>query len=768
MDLPAIIPRPRRLVPADGICRHRGRDLVLHPDDAARAPVAHAASTAGLRLRPDPACPPLSARLGEAPAPSAPARAQGYALRVAADGIALAAHDAQGLAWAVHSLRQVLADGAPPCLELADWPEYRIRYHHDDVSRKQVSTMADFRRILRHLAALKISHYTPYLEDMVLLPEVPLMGEGRGAFTPAQLRELAAEGARVGVEVFPTLSLAGHQENLLRLPRYRALGARSWQPPSSFDPRHPGVRDHLRRILDAVCPCFASPFFHMCFDEVIGLDADAFAEHAGWCVRELVARGRIPLFWADMLYNHFGEELLARLPPEAVPVAWEYATADGKARAAVPRLLAHRPEAWILGGACNWGSFLHAPIAEVHTQLANWRAAAPPERIAGFGISQWGDDGYENSRDLAWPIFAVNAEQGWSGADAEPATCEARFHHLFHGDALPALAQARRLLEDGLAIPPGRAWSLHRLPAPGWVRLARAGKLPTAARLAADGRRLAEAARLLAQAERQARRERGHLVHLTVAIARIESVRRRALAARDPRAIPAARRALAAARKAHRDAWLTHNRPEGLEVSLAVFDAQDASWRSLAAKPPAVPRGWRCLDLGKAWNRCDDGVAGLPIGHAVLADVPFRFAPVGRTHGEIPAGKAVSFAIPPQPLRDLHLAMTQPRRGEERAPAARLRLLRRGHVVYEEELLAITHLCDWWAPLGQHMWAGGGLAYVDPMRVRHLLSPREPWGVTCLHRFPWPVAPVADRLELACLAGEPLQLFAATLELAAR
>jgi hypothetical protein len=66
------------------------------------------------------------------------------------------------------------------------------------------------------------------------------------------------------------------------------------------------------------------------------------------------------------------------------------------------------------------------------------------------------------------------------------------------------------------------------------------------------------------------------------------------------------------------------------------------------------------------------------------------------------------------------------------------------------------------------MWAGGGLAYVDPMRVRYLLTPNPPYGITCIHRFPWPVAPVADRLELTCLGSKPLQLFAITVQEAAR
>lgn len=765
-----LIPLPRQQTFTNGCCTVPLRVLRSHPEDAARLPLKTLAAELGLRVQADTTLPAHAAIIGSAELPDAPERAQGYALRIADTGIALQGHDAHGLVWGLQTLRQILAQAPqPPCLEIVDWPEYQIRYHHDDVSRKQISTPADFRRIIRHLASFKISHYTPYIEDMLQIPGIPLIGEGRGAFTADELRALVAEGERWQVEVFPTLSLAGHQENLLKLPRYRPLGAKTWQPASSFDPSKPAVREHLLKVIDAACPLFSSPFFHMCFDEILGLTADAFVNHVNWCTTELVKRGKIPLFWADMLYNHFGCDLLQRLHPAVIPVPWDYSTAGGKAREALPELLRFRDQTWILAGYSNWCSFLHTPLAEIQQQWRNWRKVADPTRVAAFGSSQWGDDGYENSRDLGWPLFAACAEQGWSGESGDTATVETRFQAVFHGHPLPELTQLRRLLENGLAISPNRAWKLHRLPPTGWVRLARAGKLPTATRLEGDTRRLAEANRLLARCCKLASSEQVQLGHYQVAIDRLVSVVVRALAARKPTLIPKALASLTHARASYRAAWLAHNRPENIEVSLAVFDQQTAAWRALAKPLEMVSeQGFHPLNLGRAWIINLQDIAGLPIDLTRLNGTPFRFAPVNRTHGEIAPGTTLSVALPVVPLRDLHLVVMQPRDGEEIRPGASLRLTRRGRLVYEEELLAIRHLCDWWAPLGEHMWAGGGFAYVDPLRVRYLLSPNSPYGVTCIYRFPWPAAPVADRLELTCLGNKPLQVFAITLEEAIR
>jgi len=764
-----LIPLPRHLAMSVGAYFGSVRVLRVHPADAQRLALQTMAKALGLRVQRDADLPAHTAVVGEETGVLAPAHAQGYGLRIATTGMVIHGRDELGLVWGLQTLRQILTQAKrPPCLEISDWPEYGIRYHHDDVSRKQISTSADFRRIIQQLASFKISHYTPYIEDVVQIPGIPLMGENRGAFTKDQLRDLVTEGKRWQVEVFPTLSLAGHQENLMQLPRYRGLGARTWQPPSSYDPSNPAVRAHLLKILDAVCPLFTSPLFHMCFDEILGMDADGFVAHANWCAKELVKRGKTPLLWADMLYNHFGCAVLKRLHPAIIPVAWDYSRSGGKARAAVKELLRYRKQAWILAGYNNWGSFLHEPLAETHEQWTNWRAVAPPDKVSAFGASQWGDDGYENSRDLGWPIFAACAEQGWSGDAAHAATVESRFQVNFHGHALPELTRVRRLLESGLAISPRQAWLLHRLPAPGWVRLARAGRIPTAVRLQEDVRRLAEAARLLAHCRTKAKREVAHLVHYQVAIDRLASVVARAQAARQSTRIAAAMRSLAQARRSYRGGWLAHNRAENIEVSLAVYEKQEASWRRLAIPEPRPSAPWHALNLGRTWNTCSHAIAGMPIGDVTIAGTPYRFPPINRTHAEIAPGKTVALSIPAVPIRDLHLVLTQPRDGETIRPGARLRLSRRGHVVYEEELLTIRHLCDWWAPLGEHMWAGGGFAYVDPLRVQYVLSPNPPYGLTSIQRFPWPAAPCADRLELTCLGSKPLQLFAITLEEAAR
>ncbi|MBD3239788.1 MAG: hypothetical protein GF331_04325, partial [Chitinivibrionales bacterium] len=144
--------------------------------------------------------------------PRPPRKPEGYRLIVSRKGIALTAHDLDGLFWGLTTLQQLIDDKRRvACVDITDWPAFGLRYHHDDISRKQVSKLADFKRIIRLLSYYKIKYYTPYMEDMLYLESFPDIGEGRGRLTPSEVKAIHAEARKYNVTVFPTYSLIGHQ-----------------------------------------------------------------------------------------------------------------------------------------------------------------------------------------------------------------------------------------------------------------------------------------------------------------------------------------------------------------------------------------------------------------------------------------------------------------------------------------------------------------------------------------------------------------------------
>ncbi|MFO7955706.1 MAG: hypothetical protein R6X33_01240, partial [Candidatus Brocadiia bacterium] len=226
---------------------------------------------------------------------------------------------------------------------------------------------------------------------------------------------------------------------------------------------------------------------------------------------------------------------------------------------------------------------------------------------------------------------------------------------------------------------------------------------------------------------------------------------------------------LLAVREAYKADWLRYNKRPNIEVSLAVYEEVLPTYDELVELKPAEAGrrdGFRTLDLSEHLNRSFLPVGGLPIGEKALNGVPFLFADEHHTHACLDdESREAELRFPEELVTDLHLVIAAQKRADEPEPAAVVELLKGDEVVFAEELLNIRHLCDWWAPLGEHIWAGGGMAHVDEERVRYALKPGHMYGLAETFNFPIPPGTRADGLRVRALEGEELRLFAATLEL---
>lgn len=706
----------------------------------------------------------------------APVHSQAYSLAIEPAGLTLHGHDADGFFWGLVTLEQLLLgeEGVLPCVKIRDYPTIGVRYHHDDISRKQISTVADFKRIISHLSRFKINFYTLYIEDVLHLPHFPDIGEGRGKLMPDELALLHEEALKHNVEIFPSFSLAGHHENLLRLPMYAHLARPVSHQPSTLDGTRPEVREFLSRVLDDVCPQFPSRFFQMCFDEMQGVTRDGFLEHANWCAEQLVARGKTPLMWADMIYNHWGCEMLRELHPAIVPVNWNYERNPDGEIAHLREMQRHR-NTWGLAGYMNWCQFLPNP-EDGRNNVRAWVRSLQDEPNAALGCSLWGDDGYENSRDLIWNQIAEFGELAWTGAEADAPSFERRFQSVFYGAELPAIARILHTYPTQGLLGNEQIWKLHRKN-PFALRRFMHQNPEVGARLDQMVALLETDLNAVESAQKNAKREAAHLDHLKVALLRTAQVVRRLQLARDcgvreadfARRVPQIVASIKQARNFYAEVWLRHNRLEGLEVSLGVFDRMAVFYQSLAREvetPYREPTGFQTINLNAHFNQCFLDCAGIPIGLAPVNGVPFAFADECKTHFRLEVGAPpLEIAIEPVRVADIHLIAAAPAPPDKKpAPALRVEILRQGQVILRDDLQSMRHLCDWWAPFGEHIWAGGGFQFVDPRRVREGLRPDAYFGL--MHVFgcglvgnPW-----VDAIRFSSLYSQPVELFAATLE----
>jgi hexosaminidase len=576
---------------------------------------------------------------------------EGYFLDVRTNGIAILAPSEKGKFYGVMTVLQMLRKDRKGIVvnaaTIIDYPSHRLRGISDDISRGQVSTLENFKKILRFLARCKMNMYSPYLEDMVEFTRHPLIGKGRGALTAAELTELDTYARRYHIDIVPIFQTLGHWENILAIPAY----VRYAEYPGG---RTVNVADEkvyalLEEMIGELCRSLRSPYFNIGADETrdvglgankervarLGLPAVLAAHYTR--VADIVRRhGKIPMIYGDIILKN--PSILTLIPRDIVIVDWNYDpayhydspkvfTRAGFSVLASPGVLSYR-----------------GPFLDVFNSISNiqrFSRAAHADSAVGLLISSWNDYGGEQLRELNYYGYAWGAQCAWraEGGDAASFT-KAFFSDYFGTTETDAIETAYAILAS-----PANHFS--------WFELWRHPMLPFLPRTPLKGHSPIVMERLqsitstmplvlslLAGAEKSATRNRDHFASLKF-IARLnlwfakkvetlEEVQELsrwapASAHRDSVADAIVRLSsgvlgdLADLRKEFAGLWMRTNKPEGLELLLQRYDRQAAYWRE---KIDQVRQGtfWIDPEIASAWiyhaDTRDSAQATVRVQHA--------------------------------------------------------------------------------------------------------------------------------------------------------
>ncbi|MEI6132500.1 MAG: family 20 glycosylhydrolase [Bacillota bacterium] len=721
---------------------------------------------------------------------AAPGFSEGYGASVRASGICVKGFDFEGVFWGLTTVELMLdlardyCSGAVSCCEIQDWPVIGVRGHFDDISRKRVSTIEDFKGIIRRLSRLKINHYGIYLEDFLHLRAYPDIGGYRGKLMPWEVREIVEEGELYKVNVVPFFQLIGHCENLLDMPNYAHLGRKVVQRMSSLDPKNPQARVFLKNCIEEIADLFPCKYFGMGFDETQGLTKEEFFGHANWCASELDKYGKQGIIWIDMINNHWGCDKITGLAQSLIPTNWQYQPKpDGvpfqrelnevAAKEGIGRKI------WGFGGYCNWCDFL-PKYKNVMNYADYWIIDIEKGSDAGLFYSQWGDEGYENNRDLRWNIFAYCGELSWRGDSSKREGFEERFELSLFGEVIPEfLAVNEKTDEINEKI---SYWVMHRKNANSYLRYTRLyPEIFEKAKWV-----ITETEKLISGLKKVKNHKAVAIAHhMITALTIIRSVASRYVFAieygnkpvepgsKHEQALMGIINELRDARELALKDWMINNRFEGSEVSAKVFTDMMVSYHMLLNRTVETRKGFVPVDLNGFYNTNFEDINGVPIGEAVCAGVPFSFAGIDKTQVTVGTGEVLTIDLntnSPEAvgklIKDLNLIITTPfPNPAEPEPAVKVSLLKSGEVVKEEVLDAITHCVDWFAPFGEHIWAGGGYAYADKKRVTPAIRPNLFFGLMNVSGFDFGKDGVlADQIIFTVLGERKVEIFALTLE----
>ena len=430
--LPKLFPRPRELSQRDGFLPIPGQP---HPTTQflASLPTTIAEAQAALAAKSTDSC-----RITEVEI----LQAESYALKISPAGIELQASSAAGLLYGAQTLRQIHAQNpdALPCLEILDGPDLPVRGFMLDVSRCKVPTQAELLALIRALGQLRVNQLQLYVEHTFAFPGHEDAWQDASPLTPAEIRELDAACAALGIELVPNLNTFGHMERWLRHPRYRALAEcpQGWiHPLTGQFKEFPGTLKpddvslaFVASLLDDYLPCFRSRQVNIGGDEPWelgqGFSKEAVAtrgkhrvylDHLHKLCALATERGHTPQFWGDILLEDLA--LAQDAPQDALPVVWGY-DAGHPFQTQCGRLQELGRGYLVAPGTSAWQSFT-GRLDNALTNQAEAIGAARQHGARGVLVTTWGDNGTHQPWPTAWLPMAAGLAQAWSfTANQEP------------------------------------------------------------------------------------------------------------------------------------------------------------------------------------------------------------------------------------------------------------------------------------------------------------------------------------------------------------
>ena len=395
---------------------------------------------------------------------------EGYILDAGSDGIVILAETPRGRFYGVMSLLQMLGRDKKsivvPLATLYDWPLQKIRGITDDISRGQVSTQENFKKIIRTLAHYKLNVYSPYIEDMFVFKKHPQIGKDRGALSPADVKELDVYAAKYHVELIPIFETLGHWENILAQPEYVKYA--EFPGAHTVNVSDEGVYKMLDEMIGEMSMAFSSPYFNMAADESwdVGLGANkervaqsdlatVHSEHYKRVVDILKKYKKKPLMYGDIILNN--PMILEKIPKDIIIVDWQYGVSDRYSSpdvfrgAGFPYIVS--PAVWNFTGP--FPNYLNTFV-----NVQNFNRDGYLGGSQGILTSNWNDYGGETLRELNYYGYAWTAECAWQPLKADVGSFNKSFFAEFFGSEAAA-AVARNIY--ALLGSPTNLYNWHEL-----------------------------------------------------------------------------------------------------------------------------------------------------------------------------------------------------------------------------------------------------------------------------------------------------------------
>lgn len=355
-------------------------------------------------------------------------RNEGYVMGIGNKGIVIGAVSDAGIFYGTVTLKQIVlncpgniytADVILPGVKIHDWPALEMRGIHDDVARGQVSTMQDYKDMIRSLSEFKLNTIMLYMEDLFRFKAYPEIGVGRGSFTKAEIDELEAFAKPYHVEIIPIFQLLDHSVHILDKERFLPLaefpGAGCFR---ICDETYEFYDNCIKELADA----FDSDYFHAGLDESWDLGTGrskslvdslgrgtVHAQHYTRVHDLLAKHGKKMMFYNRISIEH--PEILDMIPKDIIHMYYNYDATDSFAGVATAAAAGF--QFGVHPGMANWFRFFPT-LPEAIVNVRNLTLEAVKNNSFGTAVCHWGNPTGQNFRELLWYGYAYQGEVAWS------------------------------------------------------------------------------------------------------------------------------------------------------------------------------------------------------------------------------------------------------------------------------------------------------------------------------------------------------------------
>lgn len=381
---------------------------------------------------------------------------EGYVLVIEPHEATIVGSTGSGIFYGAQTLKQLLPlPGAPRTIAtgtVRDWPAMRYRGVSDDLSRGPFPTLDFQKHQIRVLASFKINIYSPYFENTLLYPDLPLAAPLDGSLTPAQVTELVKYARQYHVTIVPDQEAFGHLHHVLKWELYRDEA----ETPHGYvlAPGQPGTLPLIKDWFTDIAHEFPSPFILIGADETfdlgLGRTRDAVKKQGYGPVYvdflqkihdTLAPLNRRLLFWGDI--GDANPDSVGGVPKDMIAVPWDY-SAETNFDKLIEPFARNGIETWVAPGDSNWNEVY--PL----DKRALWniqRFIAAGQRLGSTGAltTVWNDDG-EGLFNMNWYGVLFGAAASWQQGQSSIADYQDQYGQVFHLDASGRINAAEKEL----------------------------------------------------------------------------------------------------------------------------------------------------------------------------------------------------------------------------------------------------------------------------------------------------------------------------------